>query len=193
MYRLKPPSTIPFAAAALTSLLWAAPVAAANPEPSPDAHESERPPSPRTHVGISTQFVEIVGLSPSVHHTTALLAAGLTVAHTVAPRWTLIGGLSFATGIDSTSLGGSATVAADYQLYRKEAFRFGVGPDLTLVQSRVKMGPAGWGNVTVVGPGAGFTAGYRGATLNLGLGTGYTPQFGGGWSLAPHAGIGASF
>lgn len=149
--------------------------------------------APSTRLALSAQVLEIVVLDPPVRHQTALLSTGLSVVHGVSPKWTLIGGLNFATGLDSISLGGSVVFGADYNVVRRGAFRFGLGPDLVVVQSWFRTGPAGWGNVTVMSAALGVSLGYKGATFMVGWAPGYAPQRGGSWSMTPRVGISASF
>lgn|GEM_PF-4444619 len=160
---------------------------------------AREPPSPaddqsqRTHASLSTQAIEIIGLDSGAHHITTVLDLGVSVAHFIAPRWTVVGSAGFTTGIDSVSLGGSTVVAISYDLHSSGPFRVGMGPDLGVVHLRERSESNAWEDISVVIGGTGVSLGFGSTTLVAGLGAGYTPQFGGAWSLAPRLGVSTSF
>ncbi|MEL6706203.1 MAG: hypothetical protein AAGA54_22365 [Myxococcota bacterium] len=142
----------------------------------------------KTNVAVSTQFVEILSLTPRTRHNTTLLTVGFSVARLLKSRLAVVAAINFATGVDSVSVGGSTTLALSYQIFRSGTLKLGVGPDATLVHSGVKAAGPSWQQLTVVSGGLGWSLGYERTTFKIGVGVGYIPQFGGSWSLAPRLG-----
>lgn len=183
----------PYFAAIVSTLLLAASYTYTYAESPLPQSKDKAPHFKKVHVGLSIQFVEIVGITPKVHHITTTMEAGISVAYILTSKWSLIGSASLVTTLDSTSLGGSIVLAADYNLYRSGPYRFGFGPDLGFVHIRTRSSAPDWVDTSVIMGGLGINLGLGNATLMTGMGAGYTPQFGGSWSLAFRLGVSANF
>jgi hypothetical protein len=143
-----------------------------------------QPKEKKVHVGLTTQFVEILGVGANLHHTTVTMETAVSVAVAISMKWSLVGSASLVTSLDSTSLGGALVLAANYNLYRSGPYRFGIGPDLGFVHIRLRSSSQVWKDMSIILGGAGVNIGLYNVTIMAGVGAGYTPQFEGAWSLA---------
>ena len=149
-------------------------------------------PHSNVHLSLSVQVLEIISMTPTARHITALVTPGLSLAWGLSPTWTLVSGVSFATGVDAISAGLSFVIAAEANLWRRGPWRLGIGPDFVFIQSASKR-EENWSWTSIFSLGLGTSVGYKGTTLGVGLAASMSPQFGPSVSLTPRIGLSTSF